>query len=155
MIAASNDWQNALTYLRDNTPRKAVIMSWWDYGYWILDLAERRPVVDNGFYAYDWERLHDVGLAYATSEASEAVRVMQKYGADYLVFSETERVILPAIAEYGLGKAYGDDPSIDEELKDCLYNRVLSGDFQSDSGLKRVYPGPEVENPEVVILGLE
>jgi asparagine N-glycosylation enzyme membrane subunit Stt3 len=150
MIAASNDWQNALTYLRDNTPRKAVIMSWWDYGYWILDLAERRPVVDNGFYAYDWERLHDVGLAYATSEASEAVRVMQKYGADYLVFSETERVILPAIAEYGLGKAYGDDPSIDEELKDCLYNRVLSGDFQSEQGLEVVY-----RNEEVVILGLE
>jgi asparagine N-glycosylation enzyme membrane subunit Stt3 len=150
VMAADNNWQDALAYLRDNTPKEAVIMSWWDFGYWILDLAERRPVIDGGFYAYDWESLHDVGLAYATSDASEAVQVMQKYGADYLVFSEIERVILPDIAEFGLGKAYGDDPSIDEELKDCLYNRSLSGDFQSGQGLKVVY-----RNEEVVILGLE
>jgi len=150
MIAASTEWQDALTYLRDNTPEEAVIMSWWDYGYWILDLAERRPVIDGGFYAYDQERLHDVGLAYCTTEASEAMQVMQKYGADYLVFSEIERVLLPEIAEYGLGKAYGDSCSIVEELEDTLYSRALSGDFHSEQGLQVVY-----RNEEVVILRLE
>jgi asparagine N-glycosylation enzyme membrane subunit Stt3 len=154
-MAPNNNWQDALAYLRTETPNEAVVMSWWDYGYWILDLAERRPVVDNGFYAYDQERLEDVGLAYCTKDASEAVQVMQKYGADYLIFSETEIRILPTITRFGLGEAYGDGHSIPPELEGSLYERALSGDFQSESGLKRVYPGPEVENPEVVILGLE
>jgi len=149
-MAASNNWQDALFYLRDNTSEKAVVMSWWDYGYWILDVAERRPVVDNGFYAYDSERLEDVGLAYCTTEASEAVQAMQRCGADYLVFSEVEIVILPVITWFGLGEEYGDGRSIPEELKDSLYSRSLSGDFQSEQGLEVVY-----RNEEVVILGLE
>mgnify|MGYP001134821661 CR=1 FL=1 len=149
-VAANNDWHDALIYLKDNTPEEAVIMSWWDYGYWILDLAERTPVVDNGFYGYDRERLQDVGLAYCTTDASKAVQVMQKYGADYLVFSEVEIKILPAITEFGLGEAHGDGRSIPEELEGSLYNRSLSGDFQSEQGLRVVY-----QNEEVVILGLE
>jgi asparagine N-glycosylation enzyme membrane subunit Stt3 len=157
LMAPDNNWQDALAWLRDenNTSKEAVIMTWWDYGYWILDLAERRPVVDNGFYAYDQERLQDIGLAYCTKDAPEAVRVMQKYGADYLVFSEMEIAILRSITRFGLGEAYGDRHSIPPELEGSLYDQALSGDFQSESGLKRVYPGPEVENPEVVILGLE
>ena len=125
-------------------------MSWWDYGYWILDLAERRPVIDGGFYAYDQERLEDAGLAYCTTEASEAVQVMQKHGASYLVFSEVEIRILPTITRFGLGEAYGDGHSIPPELEGSLYDRALSGDFQSDQGLEVVY-----RNEEVVILGLE
>ena len=150
MTAANNSWQDALIYLRDNTSEEAVVMSWWDYGYWILDLAERRPVVDNGFYAYDLERLQDIGLAYCTTETSEAVQVMQKYGADYLVFSEMETAILPSIARFGLGEEYGDGHSIPPELESSLYAQALSADFQSDQGLKLVY-----QNEEVVILGLE
>jgi asparagine N-glycosylation enzyme membrane subunit Stt3 len=149
-MAANNHWQDALYYLRDNTQKEAVIITWWDYGYWILDLAERRPVVDNGFYGYDQERLQDVGLAYCTTEASEAVRVMQKYGADYLVFSEMEIAILRSITRFGLGEEYGDGHSIPPELEGSLYDQALSGDFQSEEGLKVVY-----RNEEVVILGLE
>jgi len=150
MTAANDSWQDVLTYLRDNTPKEAVIMSWWDYGYWILDLAERRPVVDNGFYSYDRERLEDIGLAYCTTEPSEAVRAMRKYGANYLVFSQSDEDILGSIAYFGLGEEYEDSDSILEELKDSLYVRALSGDFQSDQGLGVVY-----RNEEVVILELE
>jgi len=139
-VAANNNWQDALIYLRDNTSEEAVIMSWWDYGYWILDLGERRPVVDGGFYAYDQERLRDVGLAYCTTEPSEAAEIMEKYEADYLVFSRIEEVIMATITRLA-----------EQELTDdSLYNRALSGDFRSDQGLKVVY-----RNEEVVILGLE
>jgi len=150
MVAANDNWRDALTYLRDSTPQEAVVMSWWDYGYWILDLAERRPVVDNGYYAYDQERLEDVGLAYCTTEPSEAVQLMQKYGADYLVFSRLEEDIFGGIAEFGLGEEYEDSDSIVEKLQDSLYVRALSGDFQSEQGLGVVY-----RNDEVVILELQ
>jgi len=152
-VSVSQEWESALAYLRDHTQEDAVIMSWWDYGYWILDLADRRPVVDNGYYSWDQERLEDIGLAYCANDASEAARIMQKYGAQYLVFSRIEYQILPTITEYGLGKSYGDGQAIPREMRSSLYTRSLSGDFQREGGLERKFPGPEVKNPAVVILG--
>ncbi len=155
MTAADNEWQEALAHLKENTPQDSVVMSWWDSGYWILDMADRKPVVDNGYYGWDQQRLEDVGLAYCTSDPSEAARIMDKYGADYLVFSRGEVAILSAISEYGLGEAYGNGGSVPKELKNSLYNQSLYGDFESGGELTRVYPSPEVKDPEVVILMLE
>ncbi|MBI3254089.1 MAG: hypothetical protein HYZ56_05290, partial [Nitrosopumilales archaeon] len=32
---ATNDWPDAMEWLKNNTPKDAVVASWWDYGYWI------------------------------------------------------------------------------------------------------------------------
>ena len=152
VLAAHNDWEAALTYLRESTPKEAVVMSWWDYGYWILDVAEREPVVDNG--RHDDARDRDIALVYVATDDSEAVRVMQRYGADYLVFSTVEYRILPGITGLGLGDSFGNGSSIPEEMQNSLYARSLSG-TELGGGLKRVYPSPEVDKPEVVILRIE
>ena len=39
---STNDWPDAMQWLRENTPEDAVIASWWDYGYWISTLGERK-----------------------------------------------------------------------------------------------------------------
>ena len=140
-----------MTYLRDNTPEKDVIMSFWDYGYWILDIADRQPVVDNGRHPENADR--DIALVYVTADDSEAVRIMRKYKADYLVFSTVEYRILPMITDDAFGEPYGDGDSIPREMRDSLYSRALAGDLEFDGGLKRIYPDPGVTKPEVVILG--
>ncbi len=38
-------WHNALEWVSRNTPPDALIISWWDYGYWIRYLSQRRPYV--------------------------------------------------------------------------------------------------------------
>ena len=43
----TNDWRNALEWIRDNTDKKSVIGSWWDYGYWIQTIAQRPTLADN------------------------------------------------------------------------------------------------------------
>jgi len=148
-MSANSDWQAALLYLKDNTSERAVIMNWWDYGYWVLDLAERQPVVHNGYHSDEAD--HDIAIAYVTTEASEVVRIMQKYSADYLIFSKVEYAILPTITKYALGQAHGDGQSIPKEMRDSIYSRSLSGDFQSSGDLQRIYPAPGAE-AEVVIL---
>ena len=45
--STSSDWIDALTYIRENTPQDAVIVSWWDYGYWIRFIGNRTTLVDN------------------------------------------------------------------------------------------------------------
>lgn len=51
---ATNDWPDAMEWLKNNTPKDAVIASWWDYGYWITTLGERTSSADNATLL-DWQ----------------------------------------------------------------------------------------------------
>ena len=51
---STNDWADAMQWLRENTPEDAVIASWWDYGYWIQTLGERKTLADNSTLI-DWQ----------------------------------------------------------------------------------------------------
>jgi len=39
-------WLDALRWIRENTPSDSVVVSWWDYGYWISVLGQRASVAD-------------------------------------------------------------------------------------------------------------
>jgi len=41
-------WHIALDWVRGNTPQDALIVSWWDYGYWIKYLGQRKPYINPG-----------------------------------------------------------------------------------------------------------
>ena len=154
-VAADEDWQDALAYLREETPQDAVIMTQWGRGYWILDLGERRPVVDNGYYYYDADRLRDVGLAYSTTDPAEAAQIMKKYGANYLILAKLDRKVATIIMGWAnVGEGLESFPA------NSLFVRSINGEFESGGGLEVVYrsvPESEAESvseSEVVILGL-
>ncbi|GAG61884.1 unnamed protein product, partial [marine sediment metagenome] len=42
----SDAWCETLAWVKDNTPEDSFILSWWDYGYWILRMADREVYVD-------------------------------------------------------------------------------------------------------------
>ena len=42
-----NDWRETLEWINTNTDSDSVIGSWWDYGYWIQTISERKTLVDN------------------------------------------------------------------------------------------------------------
>ena len=44
---ATNDWLDALDWIKHNTPKDAVVAAWWDYGYWISTMSERATIADN------------------------------------------------------------------------------------------------------------
>jgi asparagine N-glycosylation enzyme membrane subunit Stt3 len=154
-ISPDREWQDGLAYLRDETPKDSIIMSQWSWGYWILDLGQRRPLVDNGYYGYDADRLRDVALAYYTTEPAEAAQIMKKYGADYLVFTRLDLSVATSIMAWAnVGEGLANFPV------NSLIMRSLQGEFESGGGLEVVYrSAPEPNSatpsePEVVILGL-
>ena len=51
---STNDWSDAMQWLKENTAEDAVIAAWWDYGYWISTLAERKTLADNATLI-DWQ----------------------------------------------------------------------------------------------------
>ena len=53
-VIATNDWPDSMQWLKENTPDDAVIAAWWDYGYWISALGERKTLADNSTLL-DWQ----------------------------------------------------------------------------------------------------
>ena len=51
---STNDWYDAMQWLKENTSEDAVIASWWDYGYWITTVGERKTLADNATLI-DWQ----------------------------------------------------------------------------------------------------
>ena len=51
---STNDWPDAMQWVNENTPKDAVIAAWWDYGYWISTLGERKTLADNATLI-DWQ----------------------------------------------------------------------------------------------------
>ncbi|MCK4550558.1 MAG: glycosyltransferase family 39 protein [Candidatus Aenigmarchaeota archaeon] len=43
-------WVPAMDFLKTNTTEDAVILSWWDFGYWFQTMGERATLLDGGNY---------------------------------------------------------------------------------------------------------
>lgn len=71
----NDDWQKALTYLKENTPLDAVINSWWDYGDLFKTVGKRRVIFDgqsqNRPLAYWMARV------LLANKEEEAVRILK------------------------------------------------------------------------------
>jgi len=70
---STNDWPDAMQWLRENTPEDAVIASWWDYGYWISTIAERKTLADNSTLL-DWQ-IRKIAATYM-STPEDAWRIL-------------------------------------------------------------------------------
>jgi|GEM_PF-508640 len=46
IVPLNNAWLAALNYIKYNTSKNSIVVSWWDYGYWIAALGNRTTVVD-------------------------------------------------------------------------------------------------------------
>ncbi|KAJ9468157.1 Dolichyl-diphosphooligosaccharide--protein glycosyltransferase subunit STT3 [Diplonema papillatum] len=77
-----DDYREAYSWLRYNTPTDAKVMSWWDYGYQTASMANRTTLVDNN----TWNNSHiaTVGKCMASSE-EECFRIMRRLDVDYVL----------------------------------------------------------------------
>lgn len=64
---STNDWPDAMQWLRENTPEDAVIAAWWDYGYWISTLSERKTLADNAT-TLDWQIRKSASMFMSTPD---------------------------------------------------------------------------------------
>ena len=80
------DWLEALAWVRDNTPQSAVVMAWWDYGYWITALADRRTLADNG--TQNTTQIAMIAQMFMRNETT-AVPMMQRYNVSYVMIFVT------------------------------------------------------------------
>ncbi|KXS45448.1 MAG: dolichyl-diphosphooligosaccharide--protein glycosyltransferase [Methanohalophilus sp. T328-1] len=86
-----SDWEESLDWLESNSPKTSYyldpvekpeygVLSWWDYGNWILYMAERPPVANNFQTG-----LKDSARFFASSNESECVSILKKRNVRYVI----------------------------------------------------------------------
>jgi dolichyl-diphosphooligosaccharide--protein glycosyltransferase len=76
-----DDWLEALSWMRENTPQASVVFAWWDYGYWITALGDRRSLADNGT-----QNATQIGMIAQVflSNQTFAMPMLKRYNVSYV-----------------------------------------------------------------------
>lgn len=78
----TNDWIDALNWISRNTPKNAVIASWWDYGYWITTLGNRTSLADNG--TINQTRIQTIAKMFI-DKPEDGIKVARQLKTDYIL----------------------------------------------------------------------
>lgn len=78
-----HDWEETFSWMRTNLNAGTVVVSWWDYGYWITTNGNVTSVNDNG--TLNATRIGQVGMALMNNDELEAARILRMLGAEYVL----------------------------------------------------------------------
>lgn len=82
--------EDAMLWVRDNTPEDAVVINFWDFGYMYQYVAERRTVSDGG--TYNGAFTYWLGTMMATDDiklSAGIARMLQNSGLDAVEYAES------------------------------------------------------------------
>jgi len=101
----TQQWQHAMRWVRENTPKDAVIAHWWDYGYWVQYGGQRATLSDGGNAVAAIN--HFIGRHVLTAQSEEeALEFLKSRGADYLLMIDDEIGKYPAFSSIGADVNY-------------------------------------------------
>jgi asparagine N-glycosylation enzyme membrane subunit Stt3 len=101
--SAHYQWQATMSWVRDNTAEKSIFMHWWDYGYWVETLGERRTLTDGGHVVTHWD--HFIGRYVLTTPYPEtAYSFMKTHEVTHLLIDPTDLGKYGAYSKIGSGE---------------------------------------------------
>lgn len=93
-------WQQAMSWVRENTEKDSIFVHWWDYGYWVQTIGKRPSVTDGGHSIGYWDHL--TGRYLLTTPYPEtALSLMKSYNVSYLLIDSTDLGKYPAYSIIG------------------------------------------------------
>ena len=127
----SNDWKDAMIWLKENTPEDAIIASWWDYGYWITTLSDRTTLADNATLN-DWQ-IKKIAYTLITNPENSWHILSSEHTEDISEYLGDENVIA-----WG-GNSYSQWLSLNEDNKNCTSVSITEAK-ESDIDQKICFP---------------
>jgi len=81
--AQFHDWEESLTWMKTNLPGGTVVVSWWDYGYWITPIGNMTTVNDNA--TINSTRIGLTGMAFTQTNELYSAKIFKLLKADYVL----------------------------------------------------------------------
>ncbi|GAB6148358.1 STT3 domain-containing protein [Stetteria hydrogenophila] len=95
VVPLNDAWIDALEWIRENTPENALIVSWWDYGYWITVNTGRPTVADGATFNESRIRLLALVLTGTEDEASALLPLLgAKPNETYIVVYDAFNAVI-------------------------------------------------------------
>ena len=142
-----------LLWINSSTPEDATVLCWWDYGHMVKAVGERDVVVRNpseeilssvgdpsSIKEFDPNsKILDAATAYTTSNASQTLQIMAKYGATYIMVGKDDAT--KAIWMYRIAGLNETDYVSDQGFTDLGSNTMISRllDNRDTGGFTQVY----------------
>ena len=102
----TQQWQKAMSWVRENTSPDAVFAHWWDYGYWVQSIGNRATVTDGGNAITWWNYL--TGRFVLTGDnQEESLNFLWNHNATHLLVDSSD------IGKYGAFSQIGSDENFD------------------------------------------
>ncbi len=155
--SANGQWQKAMEWVRDNTAEKSVFVHWWDYGYWVQYLGERKTIADGGHFQGEF-RDHMIGRYVLTNPVPDlALSFMKSNEITNLLIDPTDLGKYGAYSSIGSDKTGSDrnswiplmpnDPRQTQETQNTTL-RVFQGGFSLDKDIIYSQEGNEILLPQ-------
>lgn len=101
----NSQWQNAMGWVKENTPENAVFAHWWDYGYWVQWGGNRATIVDGGNAMGSVN--HFVGRHVLTAKnETEVLGFLKSRNVTHLLIISDEIGKYPAYSSIGANREY-------------------------------------------------
>ncbi len=103
--SAVEEWTEMLSWIDLNLPEKAIVCSWWDYGYWITIKGNRTSLADNG--TFNSTHIGLIGQLFMSNE-TQAIEILKEQfnGPDG---PPTHILVFTTFNSLGSDAGYGDE----------------------------------------------
>ncbi|MCX6749284.1 MAG: hypothetical protein NTW17_00885 [Candidatus Pacearchaeota archaeon] len=128
-------WQEAMSWVNDNTPIGSVFVHWWDYGYWVQTIGKRPTVTDGGHFIGYWDHL--IGRYVLTTPQPEtALSFMKTHNVSYLLIDSTD------LGKYGAFSSIGSNAGGNDRFSQIpIMNMDSKQTRESADKETRIYTG--------------
>lgn len=93
-------WQKAMAWVREDTPKGSIFIHWWDYGFWVQTLGERPTVTDGAHAVTFWD--HTIGRYLLTAQNEKtALQLCKAYNVSYFLIDSSDIGKYPAYSSIG------------------------------------------------------
>jgi len=124
-----NDFIDALTWIRNNQSVQ-VVVSWWDYGYWITTIGNKPSLADNG--TLNSTQIGRIGKMFMSNE-TEALAIIQGWNKHAQELGKTEHIT--HVLVFTVFDSNGNDLNYGDETKWVWMAKIAGLDDKSFGNL--------------------
>jgi hypothetical protein len=141
--AYTQQWQKAMSWVRENTSQDAVFGHWWDYGYWVQTMGQRATVLDGGNAISFWDHL--MGRYGLTSPDNQQA-------LDFLYAHNTTHFLIDSsdIGKYSAFSSIGADENYDRMSYIPTFVRDTQQTQENKNSTKMLLSGQFVLDEDII-----
>ncbi|MFX1376112.1 MAG: STT3 domain-containing protein [Promethearchaeota archaeon] len=138
-VGIVHDWEESLMWMRSNLEGTDVVVSWWDYGYWLTPIGNVTSVNDNA--TMNSTRIGLTGMAFMQTNEIYSAKAFRRLRADYVL-------VFFGLMIAGIGGDEGKWPWMVRICNDHYQNYKNLGWEEDNWGPDYVFNESEYQNPD-------